>query len=161
MIAHRHLAHPLEDDQLDLGDVREVDERREFLVVARSHGIGNPVDDVRDDRIGRQAVARRMRAEPDAMAEHVRRQFLDVLRLAPPSRSCMSSAQTLASRPQQMIARGDAPRSTPRSTSVGRRMRQPVGVRVVGPGGRDETLDVLAEPLVQEHLLVDARRAAR
>ena len=28
MVADRELAHPLEDDQLDLGDVRQVDERR-------------------------------------------------------------------------------------------------------------------------------------
>ena len=72
-----------------------------------------------------------------------------------------SSAQTLARRPQQMIARGEAPRSTPRSTSSDGELVVPVGVRIVGSGRRDQALDVLAEPLVQEHLLVDARRAAR
>ncbi len=40
MIADRHLAHALEDDELDLGDVRQVDERRDLLVVPRPHGIG-------------------------------------------------------------------------------------------------------------------------
>src|SRR5690242_21961018 len=39
-----------------------------------------PLDDVLDHRFGRQAVARRVRAEPDAVAEHVRREILDVLR---------------------------------------------------------------------------------
>ena len=35
-----------------------------------------PLDDVLDHRIGRQAMAGRMGAEPDAMAEDVRRQIL-------------------------------------------------------------------------------------
>ena len=62
----------------------------------------------------------------------------------------------MASRPQQMMARGEAPRSTPRSTRSDGEWIVPVGVGVVRPCRGDELLDVLAEPLVQEHLLVDA-----
>ena len=39
MIAQRELAHPLEDDELDLADLRQVDERSDFLL-PRPHGIG-------------------------------------------------------------------------------------------------------------------------
>jgi hypothetical protein len=38
MLADRELAHPLQDDQLDFGDLRQVDERLDFLF-ARSHRI--------------------------------------------------------------------------------------------------------------------------
>src|SRR2546430_5989722 len=46
----------------------------------------DPVDDVGDDAVGGEPVARRVRAEPDAVAEHVLREVLDVLRvdLRPP-----------------------------------------------------------------------------
>ena len=40
MIANRDLAHAFEDHELDLGDVRHVDERRDLLVVPRPHGTG-------------------------------------------------------------------------------------------------------------------------
>ena len=40
MIAEGQLAHPLEDDEFEFRDVREVDEGCQFLVVARSHGTG-------------------------------------------------------------------------------------------------------------------------
>ena len=42
MLADRHLAHPLEDEQLDLGDVGQVDERRRPspCSASRPHGIG-------------------------------------------------------------------------------------------------------------------------
>ena len=40
VLAERDLAHPLQDEQLDLGDVGEVDERRDLLVVPGPHGIG-------------------------------------------------------------------------------------------------------------------------
>ena len=40
MIAEGHLAHALDDDQFDFGYVGEVDEGRQFLVVACSHGTG-------------------------------------------------------------------------------------------------------------------------
>ena len=39
VLAERELAHPLEDDQLDLADLREVDQRCDLLL-AGPHGIG-------------------------------------------------------------------------------------------------------------------------
>src|SRR4029077_11815227 len=66
-----------------------------------------------------------------------------------------SSAQTFASRPQQIIARGEAPRSTPCSTSSdGECTFQSVS----GLNGRvsaTRRLNVGAEPRVQKHVLVD------
>ena len=89
VLADRELAHPLEDEQLDFGDVGQADERFDIagLIGARPRGRPassrnrHPLDEVVDDRFGRQAVAGRMRPEPDAMAEHVGRQILDVLRI--------------------------------------------------------------------------------
>ena len=78
VIAERELLHPLQDEQLDLGDLREVDERRGVLRRASSWN-RHPVDDVLDHHLDGEAVAGGVRAEPDAMAEHVRRQILDVL----------------------------------------------------------------------------------
>src|SRR6185295_15263364 len=52
-----------------------------------SEDCGHPIDDVFDDRVNRQPVARGMRAEPDAVRQDVLRQVLDVLRIhfrAPP-----------------------------------------------------------------------------
>src|SRR3954449_9213733 len=40
---------------------------------------GDPIDDVGDDAVGGQAVAGRVRPEPDAMVEDVRREILDVV----------------------------------------------------------------------------------
>src|SRR4030095_6467876 len=39
------------------------------------------LDDVSDDAVGRQPMARRVRPQPDAVAEDVNRQVLDILRI--------------------------------------------------------------------------------
>src|SRR6188474_2005504 len=39
------------------------------------------VEDVLDDGLGRQTVARGVRPEPETMAQHVRREVLDVFRI--------------------------------------------------------------------------------
>ena len=78
MLAERELAHPLEDDQLDLADLREVDERSDLLL-AGPHGIGTRATTSFDHQLGGQSVAGGVRAQPDAVAEDVRRQILDVL----------------------------------------------------------------------------------
>src|SRR6187397_3112647 len=111
MLANRHLAHPLQDHQLDFGDVREAD-----IGSVCCHGIGT-------------------RSMTSWMTASVVRPWLAA---CGPSQtrwgstygasSWMSSgytsvrprsrrAHTFASRPQQMMARGDASRSTPFSTS--------------------------------------------
>jgi hypothetical protein len=40
VFAHGHFAHPFQDDQLDFGDIGQVDQRRELLVIPGPHGIG-------------------------------------------------------------------------------------------------------------------------
>src|SRR6266567_2684497 len=60
-----------------------------FQMLAAKTGYGpflrsrnrHPFDDVRDHRLGGEPMARRVRPEPDAMAEDVLRQILDVLRV--------------------------------------------------------------------------------
>ena len=42
VLADRELPHPLEDEQLDLGDLRQVDERLDLLL-SRSHGVASSV----------------------------------------------------------------------------------------------------------------------
>src|SRR5262249_19563863 len=44
-------------------------------------GNGHLVDDVGDHGVGRESMAGRVRAEPDAMAEDVGREILDVFRV--------------------------------------------------------------------------------
>ena len=108
----------------------------------------------------RQAVRGGMRPEPDAVAEHERREILDVFRIhlgAPalqqrPHLGQPAPADDRARRRAQVDAALDQLR---------RRMLAPVGVGVVRTRRRHQPLDVLAEPLVQEHLLVDRARAAR
>ena len=130
VIADRELAHPLQDEQLDLGDLRQVDQRRLVGLRSRpaisrswsamtgsSSGNRHALDDVLDHGVGGQAVAGRVRAEPDAVAEDVAARGPGCLPDRPRSRRRTSSAHTFASRPQQMIARGEAPRSTLCSTS--------------------------------------------
>ena len=100
-----------------------------------------------------------VRPEPDAVAEDVRREILDVFGIdlgampleERPHLGEPAPADDRARRRAQIDAALDQLR---------RRMREPVGIRVVGPRRGDEALDVLAEALVQEHLLVDGARAA-
>ena len=160
MIAHRHLAHPLEDDQLDFGDVGEVDERRDLLVVPRPHGIGTRS---MMSWMTASVVRPWLAACGPSQMRWLRmygREVLDVFRVdlgalalqQRPDLGEPSPADDRARRRAEVDAALD---------QLGRRVGQPVGVRVVGTRRRDQPLDVLAEAFVQEHLLVDARRAAR
>ena len=140
MLAGRHLAHPLQDDELDFVELGQVDERLDLLL-ARPHGMPTRVDDVLDHALGRQAVAGRVRPEPDAMAEDVRRELLDVLRVhlgpAPheqrPHLREAAPADDGARRRAEIDAALD---------ELGRRVDQPVGVGVVRPRRGHQPLNV-------------------
>ena len=93
----------------------------------RAHGTGTRCDHVVDDHLDGDAVAGGVRPEPHAMAEHVPRQRPARPPGTPRRAGACSSAHTLTSRPQQIVARGEAPRSTHFSTSSdGERCRQSV-----------------------------------
>ena len=97
VLADRELAHPLQDEQLDLGDLRQVDERRRPSCRGSPrdpHGIGTRSMMSSITASVGQAVARGVRAEPDAVAEDVRRQILDVFRDRPRSRCAARAAPT-------------------------------------------------------------------
>ena len=76
----------LQDEQLDLGDLPQVDERLRVDLWRCDAGLGlhgswhrHPIDEVVDDILDGDAVTGGVRSEPDAMAEHVARQRLHVL----------------------------------------------------------------------------------
>ena len=80
VLADRELAHPPQDQQLDFGELRQVDQRRSSISALRSpvrrrgqdlHGNRHPLEDVLDHGVHGQAVAGRVRPEPDAVAEDV------------------------------------------------------------------------------------------
>ena len=114
----------------------------------------HPLHDVVDHRFGRQAVAGRVRPEPDAVAEDVRRQILNVFRIdlvaaaheQRPGLGETAPADDGARRRAEVDAAFD---------ELGRRVRAPVDLGVVRPRRRHQALDVVAKRLVQKHVLVD------
>ena len=105
-------------------------------------------------RFGGQPVRGRMRPQPDAMAEHERRQFLDVFRID-------LGTPVLQQRPhlREPAPADDGPRRGAQVDAaldqIRGRVVPPVGVFVVGPRRRHQPLDVAAEPIVQKHALAD------
>ena len=80
VIADRHVTHPLEDDELDFGDLGEIDEAARPLPEPLSWN-RHPVDDVLNHGLRRQPVAGRVGTEPQTVAEHVGREVLNVFRV--------------------------------------------------------------------------------
>ena len=155
VLAQRELAHPLEDDQLDLADLREVDERSDLLL-AGPHGIGTrATTSFTTDSAVRPWLAA-CGPEPDAVAEHVGRQVLDVFGI-----DLVAAAHEQRPHLGQPAPHDDGARRGAEIDAaldqLRRRVAQPVGVGVVRPRRGDELLDVGAEAFVQEHVLVDAR----
>src|SRR5262245_65299214 len=97
-----------------------------------------------------------MRTEPDAVAEHERREVLDFFRK-------LLGPAALQERPHLGEPAPTDDRAWRRAKvdaaldQIRRRMLTPFGVGIEGTGRGNEPLDVLAQAIVQEHLLIDQR----
>src|SRR6266540_6358646 len=111
-------------------------------------------DHVVDDDVRGEAVAGRVRAEPDAVAQDVRREILNVLRVHLRSLPDQQRPDFREPSPADDRARGRTEVDAVLD-QLRRRVSVPVGFGVVRTRGGDQALDVPREPLVQEHLLVD------
>src|SRR5438477_3104687 len=116
VIADRELAHPVQDAQLNLGEIREVHQRI-VGVLAASHGMATrSTTSLMTASVVRPWLAACGPSQMRCLRMWGARSWMSSGYTSVRRRT--SSAQTFASRPQQMMARGEAPRSTLCSTSA-------------------------------------------
>ncbi len=148
MITERELLHPLEDEQLDLGDLAQRDER------VRCHGTGTRS---RTSSMTMSTVTPWLAAcgpEPDAVTQHVLRQVLHVLWIHLRSAAEQQRPHLHEPSPADRGARGRAQVDAP-FDELGRRAIVPRRFGVVRTRRPHEAPDVLGERFVQEHLAGD------
>ena len=90
-----------------------------------------------------------MRAKPNAMSEHERRQFLDIFRIDLGTPVLQQRPHLREPAPADDGARGGAEIDAPLH-QLGGRVAPPVGIFAVGSRGGHQSLDVAAEPVVKD-----------
>src|SRR6185295_11632756 len=115
MIADRELAHPLQDEQLNLREIREVHQRIVALLAA-PHGMATrSTTSLMTASVVSPWLAACGPSQMRCLRMWGARSWISSGYTSVRRRT--SSAHTFARRPQQMMARGEAPRSTLCSTS--------------------------------------------